>query len=330
VATVDPALASVWSDKTVTLVIGSAAGGGYDTYARLIARHMPKHLPGEPTIVAQNMPGASHRIATNFIYAAKPDGLTLGMVDRNMPLLQLNGEGPDQGVRYDVNKITWLGSVSPGQQVLLIASRTGVTRGADLTTTEVRMGQANPGTPPHVVQVILANVLGWKLKSVFGYTGNSDVVLAINRGEVGGYLASWDAAAQAWGDQLRDKTILPIVVAGNVPKDPLLAGVPSAADLFRDKGTEANELLALAQEPYQWAWPLLAPPNMEPRLATALRTAFLATMADQEFLDEATRAHFQVDPIPGDQVQADIAQFMRTPKEAADHLNQLIQQDTPQ
>jgi tripartite-type tricarboxylate transporter receptor subunit TctC len=326
---VDPALASVWGGKTVTMVIGTAPGGGYDTYARLIARHMPKHLPGNPTFVPQNMPGASHRIATNFIYAAKPDGLTVGMVDRNMPLLQLNGEGPDQGVRYDVNKITWLGSVATGQQALLVASRTGVARATDLATTEVLMGQANPGTPPHVVQVILASVLGWKLKSVFGYSGNSEVVLAINRGEVGGYLASWDAAVQAWGDQLRAKTMLPIVIAGDPPKDPLLAGVPTAAELFRDKGTEANQLLSLAQEPYKWAWPLLAPPEMEARLTTALRTAFLATMADSEFLDEAGRAQFQVNPIPGEQVQADVAQFMRTPKEAADKLDQLIKQDSP-
>ena len=324
----EPPLTNIWSGKTVNVIVADAAGGGFDTLARLTIRHMPKHLPGNPLMVANNMPGANHKIGTNFVYAARPDGLTIAFVDRTMPTYQLRGEGPDEGVRYDSSKLTWIGSTSTATQVLLVHTRSGVAKGDDLRTTEVKIGNAGLGGPPHIYQVILQELLGWKLKSVYGYQGNTGIQQGIDRGEVNAIIGSWSSILRDREDDMRSGAMVPVVQLGREPiTHPFTANSPMASALIRDKGSDAAQLLTLAEEPFTWAWPVIAPPDMEPRMAAGLRAAFMATMADPEFQSEAARLRIDVAPVAGDRVQELVIAYMRTPASVVERLDALIKAD---
>lgn len=330
-ATADPALASVWQGKTVNLIIGSEPGGGYDVWGRAVARHLNKHLPGNPVVVAQNMPGGVHRIATNHIQQARPDGLTIGLVDVNIPTNQLRGEGPNEGVRYDVNQLNWLGTASAGTLVLVSQARANVTASSlgALTATPLKLGLSTSGDPRHVAAAVLREGLGWKLESIFGYPGTAQIFLGMERGEVEATVNSWDSFTSTRADDITSKRWLPLVQIGLKGEDPLLDGVPLAQDLFTGKGAEAQQLLNLVDRPQQWARPFVAPPGVEPRTLAGLRAAFMATMADPEFLAEARGLRLDVRPLDGERIQALIKEFMETPKAAVDKLDAVIEADKP-
>jgi tripartite-type tricarboxylate transporter receptor subunit TctC len=329
-ARVDPALASIWSGKTLNLIIGSSPGGGYDTWGRLIARHMGKHLPGNPTVVPQNMPGGVHRIATNFLYTARPDGLTMGIVDLNIPFNQLRGEGPEEGVRYDVTKLNWLGSASQSVNMPAVHQRVGITtRNLDvLKTRSIKMGLSTPGDPRHLVVVVLREVLGWKLESIFGYPGSAEIYLGIERGEVDGTSNSWDAYLASAGDNIRNRVLLPLVQVGPAVQDPLLTDVPTADSLASSAPVEKRQLLALAAQSQQWARPFVTPPEMPENILSTMRAALLQTLNDPELKTEAGRSGLDTNPVPGERVQELINDFMKLPRASVDQLDTLIREDS--
>ncbi|MFN0074657.1 MAG: Bug family tripartite tricarboxylate transporter substrate binding protein [Chloroflexota bacterium] len=330
-ARVDPALASVWAGKNLNLIIGSSPGGGYDTWGRIITRHLGKHLPGNPTVVPQNMPGGVHRIATNFIYTARPDGLTMGIVDLNIPFNQLRGEGPEEGVRYDVTKLNWLGSASVSVNMPAVHQRTGITiRNLDeLKSRTVKMGLSTPGDPRHLVVVVVREVLGWKFESIFGYPGSAEIYLGIQRGEVDGTSNSWDAYLASAGDDIRNRVLLPILQVGPAINDPLVADVPTAESLAASAPPEKKQLLTLAAQSQQWARPFVTPPEMPDNILATMRAALLNTLNDPELKSEASRVGLDTSPVPGDRVQALITDYMKLPRSTVEQLDALIKADSP-
>jgi tripartite-type tricarboxylate transporter receptor subunit TctC len=313
------------------MIVGDAAGGGTDTTGRIVSRHLSRFLPGQPTIIVQNMPGAGHRVATNFVFQAKADGLTIGLVDRGVPSYQLRGEGADQGVRYDSKAITWLGSPTVVTQALMLHQRAGVTA-KDLKPLEqktVTIGQTDVGGASHAPQLVLNAVLGWKTKAIFGYEGSTGRLLGIDRGEVDGILTVWDSLRRQKGDDIRAGVLLPIVHIGQKVPDPLLEGVQTADELFANKPAADKQLLALTQRPFDWGRPVIAPPGLPANVTAALRQGMVSMMADPQFLAEAKQIDLDVIPVTGERVQSLIEEYMNTPRSVIDRLDELIQADTP-
>ncbi|HEX3245676.1 MAG TPA: tripartite tricarboxylate transporter substrate-binding protein, partial [Chloroflexota bacterium] len=276
----------------------------------------------------QNMPGGVQRIAANAIYAAKPDGLTIGIIANTIPTNQLRGEGPDDGVRYDVNKMFWIGSPNAATRVLVVHSRAGVTDAKQLDSKALKLGTDSPGTVSHISAAVLNHGLGWKNVTIFGYQGSASVVLGIERGEIDGLVNAWDSWLASKADDLKAKTLLPLVQIGPRDPDPLLASVPTADELYAGKSIQEHQLLNLAQRPFEWSYPFVAPPDMPANMVSTLRAAFTATVADPELMSEAARSGLRINPRTGEQVQALIADYMMTPKEIVDELDTLITTDS--
>jgi hypothetical protein len=277
------------------------------------------------------MPGGGDRIAANFIYAAKPDGLTIGLFDNGVMSYQLLGEGPEQGVRFDASQYGWLGSPTVLGDSLLIHKRVGIT-GAnikELETKEVTMAQVTPGAASHVNQILLNAGLGFKFKGVFGYEGTAGRLLGIERGEVDSIMGSWDGQRRAALANIQNGTLVPVLVVGDRLADPLLAGVPRASQLFATRDEAAKQLLAFASMPNEWGRPFSAPPNLDPAVLAGLRTAFALTMADPQFLADAQQIQLDVIPVSGEQLQQQITEYLKIPKSTVERLDQLIQADTP-
>ena len=195
----------------------------------------------------------------------------MGLVGRQIPDSALLNEGPEQGARFDVGKISWLGSPSKDSQVLLVSQKTGITSPKQLETQQVTLGGTTPGTPPHVYQIVLRHGLGWKLKPIFGFEGTASSLLAIDRGEINGLINDWASSVAQRADALKAKTLVPIVIMGDPIADPLLAGVPTADELFKDRPADVRELLDYAQRPFAWSRPALPVPGRRRRAAAAVR-----------------------------------------------------------
>jgi tripartite-type tricarboxylate transporter receptor subunit TctC len=327
-AAIDASLASVWQGKTITVIAGDAAGGGHDVWGRLVARHFSKYLSGNPTLIVQNMPGAVQRIAANAIYTAKPDGMTIGIIANTIPTNQLRGEGAEEGVRYDANRMLWIGSPNAATRVLVVHSRAGVTAAKQLDTHPIRLGTDSPGTVSHISAAVLNHGLGWKNQTIFGYQGSASVVLGIERGEIDGLVNSWDSWLATKGDDIRSKTLVPLVQIGPRDPDPLLAGVPTAEELFAGKPVQAHQLLNLAQRPFEWSFPFVAPPDMPANMISTLRAAFTAAVSDPDLMSEATRSGLRINPRTGERVQALIADYLNTPKSIVEELDNLVTTDS--
>jgi tripartite-type tricarboxylate transporter receptor subunit TctC len=328
----DPTVASVWEGKTLTVVVSQPPGGGTDSTARVVARHIGRFLPGNPNVIVQNMPGGGDRIAANFIYAARPDGLTIGLFDNGVMSYQLRGEGPEQGVRFDAAQFGWLGSPTVLGDSFLVHKRTGITGATvkQLETKEISMAQVSPGAASHVNQILLTAGLGWKIKGVFGYEGTAGRLLGIERGEVDSIVSSWDGQRRAALANIQNGTLVPVLVIGDRLNDPLLAGVPRASELFASRDAEAQQLLAFTAQPNEWGRPFSAPPKLEPKVLESLRTAFALTMADPQFLTDAQQIQLDVIPVTGEHLQQMITEYLRIPKSTVERLDKLIEADTPE
>jgi tripartite-type tricarboxylate transporter receptor subunit TctC len=276
------------------------------------------------------MPGGVHRIATNFIYTAKPDGLTMGIVDLNIPFNQLRGEGPEEGVRYDVTKLNWLGSTTQSVNMPVVHQRVGITpKNLDqLMTRSIKMGITGAGDPRHVIVVVLREVLGWKLESIFGYPGSAEIYLGIQRGEIEGTSNSWDAYLANAGDDIRNRVLLPLVQVGAAIPDPLLVDVPTADSLAASAPLEKRQLLSLAALSQQWARPFLTPPEMPDNVLAAMRGALMETLNDPELRAETDRSGLDVNPVTGERVQALISEYMKLPRATVEKLDALIKEDS--
>jgi tripartite-type tricarboxylate transporter receptor subunit TctC len=305
------AQADFFRGKTLTMLIGYTSGGGYDLYARVLSKHMGRHIPGSPSIVPQNMPGAGSLRVANVLYnTASKDGLTIGMIGRGMAMEPLIGASQPQ---YDASKFTWLGSGS--DQVSLCATwhTSPVKRWSDMLATPFTVGGEGSGSDPDMFAMLIRNLFGVKVRLVSGYPGGNEINLAMERGEVDGRCGwSWSSIKITKPDWLSGKRINLVLQMG-LKKSSELPDVPLIMDFARNDRERQILRLILARQ--QMGWPFLAPPSLPAERAQALRQAFEATMKDPEFLAEAKQRQMDVNPMSGAEIDQLVNELYQTPQD---------------
>jgi tripartite-type tricarboxylate transporter receptor subunit TctC len=305
--------------KTVTLIIGFGTGGGYDLWGRTVARHIAKHLPGKPTVVPQNMPGAGSYVAASHLYAAAPkDGTVFGIIARDAALGPLSNA---PGARFDATKISWIGSPTREHNACIANSTAKVKTVNDLRDKELILGDTGPGTGTRSYPKVLNDVFGYKFKIVSGFRSSADVFLAMERGEVEGICESLDSINQRKPDWIPNKVINVLLQAGAESR-PELKGVPNVLALARNDGEK--QLLEFLYAGQDIGRPFAAPPDLPPERLKMLRDAFAATMKDPEFIEDVKRSKLDLEPVNGEQLAALIAKIYATPKPIIERVSNLI------
>jgi tripartite-type tricarboxylate transporter receptor subunit TctC len=311
---------NVFSGKTVTMYIGFGPGGGYDLWARVVARHIGAHLPGNPTVVPENLQGAGSYRAANFIYNVAPkDGTAMALIARDAVLGPLTGA---PGAQFDATKFSWLGTPAIETNVC-IAYRTAAVKTFDeLTRKELVVGDNGPGTGTHSYPLALNAILGTKFKIVGGYPSSADVFLAMERGEVAGICESLDSVKNRRPDWIPNGTIA-LLFQGGIKPNAELKDVPFVVDLAqKPEDKQAIEFLYVGQGIGR---PFIAPPGLPPDRLKMLQDAFAATMKDPDFLSETAHYHLALDPEDGAQLEALVKKTYATPKSIIDRIAKLIQ-----
>jgi tripartite-type tricarboxylate transporter receptor subunit TctC len=304
------AVADFYAGKNLQLVIGYAPGGGYDVYARTLARYMGRHIPGNPAIVVQNMPGAGSIKAANYLYNIAPkDGTAFGGFSRGVFLDPLLGRA--DGVQYVAAKYGWLGSISNEVGVCAFRSDSGVATWRDMQTKSYVIGSTGAGADSDVFPVVLRKMFSLPFKVVAGYHSAADVVLAITRKEVDGRCGwSW-SSMMAWNkDMFQSKAII-VALQLSAQKLAELPDTPSILEVAHDADQQSALKLILSRQ--VMARPYVAPPGIPPERLTALRSAFDATMKDPDFLAEAQRQDLEVRPVSGAEAAALINEIYASP-----------------
>jgi tripartite-type tricarboxylate transporter receptor subunit TctC len=305
--------ADFYKSKTVELVIGYSVGGGYDLYARMIARHLGRHIPGQPAVVPRNMEGAGSLRLTNWLYGAAPrDGTVIGANSRGAAFDPLLGQ---KAAQYDATKFTWIGSANNEVSVCVAWERSGVSTFADVFEKQLAIGSTGVGDDTYQFPSLLNGLLGTKFRIITGYPGGNDVSLALERGEVQGRCGwSWSsikATRQAWLDQKKMTLLLQLALARHDD----LPNLPLVMDYA--KTDEQKQIFRLIFARQVMGRPFLAPPGIPKERADALRKAFMDTMQDREFLAEAERAKFEITPVSGDAVAQLVTEIYKTSPETA-------------
>jgi tripartite-type tricarboxylate transporter receptor subunit TctC len=294
------ATSGFYDGKTVTFIIGSAAGGGYDTYSRLMASHLGRHLEGQPTVVAQNMPGAGSIRAANYLYnAARKDGTVIGMLDEAIYLNQMLGT-PE--LKADATKFNWIGRILANSAVLFARREASVQKIEDVFTKELIVSTS--GTASRLNWTVLKNTLGMKFTLISGYPGTNEGLLAMTRGEVDALSMPWSILRLREQRRIRDGEIHLLLQTG-AEKDADLQHIPRMIDLARND--DERKLLELFASPSLIGRSVVAPPGLPAERVSELRRAFTTTMQDPRFLDEVRRAQLEVSPLSGEELQAAVA-----------------------
>jgi tripartite-type tricarboxylate transporter receptor subunit TctC len=294
---------SPYEGKTVTIITSTGVGGVYDLTARVIARHMGRYIPGNPTLIVQNMPGGGNVLATNYMYNIAPkDGLTIASIHNAMPLHQvLDG----RGVRFDAAKFNWLGSTGSENEVILVWQTAGIKTIKQAMEREVVLGATGSGSGLSIIPTAMNNVLGTKFKLVIGYKTSEDINLALQRGEVQARAFGINSIVSQHADWLKEGKVAFLAQAG-VKRDKDLPDVPLLTELA---GTDAQrQILKLISAPAGLGHPYLAPPGVPPERLALLRKAFDATLKDKAFLAEVEKLQIAIDPMSADEVGAIVAE----------------------
>ena len=311
--------ADPFGGKPVTLVIGFGPGGGYDIWGRTVTRHMSKHLPGKPNIVPQNMPGAGSLLAANHIYNTAPkDGTVFGIIARDIAVADLTGM---EGARFDGTKMSWIGSPASETSVCLSFHTAKVKTAKDLLQNELVVGTVGVGTGTYTYPKALSSLLGMKFKLVSGFPSSSDVVLAMERGEVDGICESLESAVGRKPDWVRDKKINFLFQGGAEP-NPKIKDVPFIMDLAQTEEQKQARLFLYAGQAI--GRPFVAPPGLPPERLKMLRDAFMATMKDPEFLADVEKQKLELEPQSGEQLEALVKRLYTTPKPVIQKVGELV------
>lgn len=311
--------ADFYKGKQMDFVIGFSVGGGYDIYARTVARYMGEHIPGKPRIVPKNMTGAGSRVAANYIYNIAPkDGSVLATADQSIPLEQAVG---DAGIQFDSRKFTWIGNPIIENNTLVTWHTSPVKNVEDAKRIEVALGATGFNTSSQYPQV-MNSLVGTKFKTIMGYPGGNEVNLAMENGEVAGRgsnnWASWKVSKPDW---VANKKINIIVQIG-LTKSPDLPDVPLLIDLARND--EDRLALRLVSSPPSVGRPIFSTPNVPADRVKALRDAFDATMKDPAFLEEAKRTGLDISPMTGAELEKVVNDIIDTPKPIRDRLASIL------
>ena len=320
----DP-VAEFYSGKTVKVLVGFGTGGGYDLYARTLAHHMGRHIPGNPAFVVQNMPGAGSLKAVNYLYSVAPkDGTVLATFARGIvvePLLSRT-----EGTQFDAAKFTWIGSIANEVSVCAFHSGSGIKTWRDMQTKNTVIGASGSGADSDVFPTVLRNMFHLPMKIVAGYSGGADLVLAMERREIDGRCGwSWTSLLS------RNKALLTtgqinVTLQLALTKHEDLSAVPLVMDLIDDPNEKAALRLITSRQSI--ARPFAAPPGIPANLARALRDAFDATMKDADFLAEAKQLDLEVRPIAGVEVEALINDIYASPPPIVKRASQVLK-DAP-
>jgi tripartite-type tricarboxylate transporter receptor subunit TctC len=325
---VSPAVAAetdFYAGKAIQLLIGFSAGGGYDAYGRLLARHMGRHIPGNPRLIAQNMPGAGSLKAVNYLYNVAPRdgtafaGFAPGVVVE--PLL-----GRNEGTQFDAPSFTWLGSISREVSVCAFIKAAGIRTWQDMQTKAYVIGASGGGAESDVFPNVLRKLFNLPLKIVTGYPGGTEIILAMERHEVDGRCGwSWTSLLSR-SKALLDTKQIDLTLQIGLAKDKALPDVPLVMDLTDDALKKAALKLIVSRQTI--ARPFAAPPGVPAERARLLRAAFDATMQDAEFLDDARRLTLDVDPVGGAEVETLLKEIYASPREVVKLATELVR-DTP-
>ena len=318
-AGVTTTVAQPFAGKTISMVIGFGPGGGYDLWGRTVGRHIGRHLPGNPSVVPQNMPGAGSYVAASHIYNAAPkDGTVMGIIARDVALGPLTGA---PGARFDATKFSWLGSPATEHNVCIANSTAAVKSANDLRDKELVLGDTGPGTGTRSYPKVLNDLLGYRFKLVSGFRSSADVFLAMERGEVDGICESLDSIHNRRPDWIPDRKVTVLLQGGATPHASL-AGVPLVLDLARN--AEERAVLEFLYAGQGIGRPFVAPPDLAADRLKLLRDAFSATMKDAEFLADAKKSKLEVEPEDGEHLAALIAKIYATPKPIVERVGNLI------
>jgi tripartite-type tricarboxylate transporter receptor subunit TctC len=303
--------AEFYKGKTVELYIGYSAGGGYDIYARTLARFLGKHIPGNPSVVPKNMTGAGSLLLTNWLYNVAPkDGTAIGAIGRGTGFDPILGNTKAQ---FDGPKFNWLGSANNEVSVCVAWHTTGVVKFEDLLTKELVVGGTGAAADTDQFPRITNGVLGTKFKIVTGYPGGNEVGLAMERGEVQGRCGwSWSSVRATNFNWYKEKKIN-VLMQLALEKHPDLPDVPLVVDLA--KTDDQRKVLELIFARQVMGRPFLAPPGVPQDRVEALRKAFMDTLRDKEFLEVAEKAKLEINPVSGAEIQKLVTKLYATPKE---------------
>ena len=305
--------------KSVSMIIGFGAGGGYDLWGRTVGRHIGRHLPGAPTVIPQNMPGAGSYAAASYIFNIAPkDGTVLGIIARDAALGPLSGA---TGARFDPTRLSWIGTPTKETNVCIAYHTSQVKSVLDLYDKQLIVGDTGPGTGTRSYPKALNELLGMKFKLVGGFPASSDVFLAMERGEVEGICESLDSIKIRRPDWIPTKKIS-ILFQGGAEPNPELDGVPFVLDLaLTGEQRQAIEFLYAGQGIGR---PFVAPPDLPADRLKMLRDAFNATMTDPAFVAEAQKSKLDLEPEDGEHLAVLIAKIYATPKPIVDKITSLI------
>jgi tripartite-type tricarboxylate transporter receptor subunit TctC len=325
------AVSDFYKGKTVTMIVGYGPGGGYDVFARLLARHLGRHIPGNPTVVVQNMPGAGSLRATNALYNTAPkDGSTIGMFARDMPLMAILGTNP--GVQYDPRKFTWLGSSSDFSNdayILLVRKDAPIKSIAEAQrpgSPPLTLGVTGQGSTGTDIPILLRDTLGLNFNLVSGYPDNGAIFLALERNEVNGRTVDLSSVTSLKPEWLKpDSNMRVLVQLARSTRHPMFPDVPTARELARDDRGRA--LIELAEQSYIMSRPFAAPPGVPEDRAKALQAAFLAVHKDPEYLADAEKMRIEVSPVGADVVLKAINKVANAPPDLLDYLRKLHADD---
>jgi tripartite-type tricarboxylate transporter receptor subunit TctC len=312
--------ADFYKGKNVDLYIGYSAGGGYDVYARALARHMGRFIPGNPTILAKNMPGAGSLVLANWLYNVAPrDGTAFGIIGRGTAFDPLLGSTKAQ---FDAGKFNWIGSMNDEVSVCVAWHTTGITTLEQVERKELTVGGSGPAADTDQFPKVLNATIGTKFKLVTGYPGGNDVDLAMERGEVMGRCGwSWSSVIATHKSWIDDKKIN-VLVQLSLSKHVDLPHVPLIMDFARTEEQKQIFKLVFARQPM--GRPFLAPPGIPAERVAVLRKAFMDTVNSGEFLAEAGKMQLEINPVSGDAVQKIVQEVYRTPKAVAAAVAQMV------
>jgi tripartite-type tricarboxylate transporter receptor subunit TctC len=302
-----------YKGKNLDLYIGYSAGGGYDVYARALARHLSRHLPGNPTVVPKNMPGAGSLVLANWLYNVAPkDGTAIGMIGRGTGFDPLLGSTKAQ---FNAANFNWLGSMNDEVSACVAWHSSGVNTLEQITQKELTVGGTGPAADTDQFPKVLNATLGTKFKIIPGYPGGNDIDLAMERGEVMGRCGwSWSsviATHQGWIDEKK----INVLVQLSLNRHPDLPNVPLVTDLARNDEQRQIFKLVFARQPM--GRPFLAPPGVPVERVAALRAAFMSALGDREFLAETSKMKLEINPVSGEAVQAIVQEVYQTPRAIA-------------
>jgi tripartite-type tricarboxylate transporter receptor subunit TctC len=312
--------ADFYRGKNVDLYIGYSVGGGYDLYARMLARHLGKHIPGNPTVVTKNMEGAGSLRLTNWLYRVAPkDGTAFGAIGRGTGFDPVLG---NKSAQFDGPKFTWIGSANNEVSICVAWHTSGVKTFDDLLKKELVVGGTSASADTDQFPKIANGVLGTKMRVVTGYPGGNEIGIAMERGEVHGRCGwSWSSVKsthQQWYDQKKFSILVQLALA----KHPDLPDIPLIVDLA--KSDEDRQILKLIFARQVMGRPFVAPPDIPADRAEALRKAFLDTLSDKEFLADADKAQMEINAVSGVDIQQLVKDVYQTPPEIAQRATSFL------